>query len=290
MLPDAAKRVVEEVGSDTTSGAMPLAQRALNAYASLDGLREAEAAALQLHSLLRQAQPCMAAVTNVSLLGSQIVASGRWDDLGRLKQRLSRARQEVARQAATILRESKVLLTISHSSDVFEALKVRSEESGGLKVYACESRPLLEGVALARALRDVGIHAVVVADAAAPGLVPQCDGVLVGTDSLLRDGHLVNKIGTLPLALACKEFEVPFYPLLEVLKLELEGHEIGWEEETRDPGELNSEVEALNFYFERLPGGLARSLVTDAGIMDAETLIGRIKTIDDLMGIYLPTD
>ncbi len=114
-----------------------------------------------------------------------------------------------------------------------------------------------------------------------------CDAVVTGADSLLRDGHLVNKIGTLGLYLACQEFDVPSYTLMEVLKVELEGSEVAWQEESRDPGELSDEVEALNFYFEKVPGRLVRSVATDAGVMDTFGVTERFRTVGDLVRFYL---
>ncbi len=288
MLPDPVRRIVEEIGSDTRSGAMPLAQRALDAYSLLSELSGGQATAEELHRHLEHVQPWMAAVINASVMGGEIAASGRWEDLGRLRDRLATARQEVAHAAMKPLKGCRTLLTISYSTDVFEALRRLQRETPGLKVYVCESRPLREGVALAQSLGKVSVNAELVADAAGPSIVPRCDAVVTGADSLLRDGQLVNKIGTLGLGLACVEFGVPFYALMEVLKVELVDHQISWEEESRDPGELSTEVKALNFYFERVPVRLVHSLVTDAGVMDTSSIMNRFKRAEDLIDFYVP--
>ncbi len=125
------------------------------------------------------------------------------------------------------------------------------------------------------------------ADAAGPTLVGRADAVVCGADSLLRGGGLVNKIGTLSLALACREYHAPFLPLLEVLKLELKGQEIRWEEERRDPEELSTRVEALNFYFEEVVPTLLDTVVTDAGTERPVNLLERFRTPEDLARFYL---
>ncbi len=125
------------------------------------------------------------------------------------------------------------------------------------------------------------------ADAAGPGLVEQCDAVVTGADALLLEGGLVNKIGTLSLALACEASDVPFHPLLEALKVELRGEALLRPSEDRDPSELSPSVEAWNFYFETVPESLLGRLVTDAGVVGAGELRERFATPEHLLAFYL---
>ncbi len=286
MLPDPVRRKAEEIAGDRTLGAFPLALRVLEAYELLSEPLQKTETVEELHRTVTAAQPWMAAVRNASLLGRQLVVEGRSLRIEPLRKRLIRARQKVARGAVEALRGAKTVVTLSYSSDVFEAL-THPEASDGLRVYVCESRPLQEGIPMASDLRQAGVEAVLVADAAGPTLVGRADAVVCGADSLLRGGGLVNKIGTLSLALACREHHVPFLPLLEVLKLELEGQEIRWEEERRDPEELSTRVEALNFYFEEVAPSLLDTVVTDAGTERPVTLLERFRTPEDLARFYL---
>ena len=87
-------------------------------------------------------------------------------------------------------------------------------ERGRLEfVYADETRPLLQGARLtAYELAADGIpHAVQVDGAAAStilrGLV---DCALVGSDRVAANGDVANKVGTLGVALACREAGIPF--------------------------------------------------------------------------------
>ncbi len=286
MLPDPVKRRVEEIARDRTSGAFPLALRVLEAYQALDTPSLTLETADALHRMMARAQPWMVAVRNASLLGRKLLTEGRGPAIQRLGERLLTARTKVARRAAKAIRDARTVLTLSYSTDVFEALK-RHEASESLQVYVCESRPLREGVQLVEDLRKAGVAATLVADAAGPTLVSRADAVVTGADSLLRRGSLVNKIGTLSLALACREHGVPFLPLLEGLKVELEGEEMAWEEEKRNPAELSSRVEALNFYFEEVSPGLLDVLITDAGSRSSEELIQRFRTLEDLATFYV---
>lgn len=229
----------------------------------------------------------MAAVVNASTMGRDLALSAEWDALVALGERLRRARRDVAAASRDILQDVRAVLTLSYSSDVLEALTTHRGGAHSIRTFVCESRPLNEGVTLARELRKSGVEAVVIADAAGPSIVSRCDAVITGADTLLRDGQLVNKIGTLGIALASEEYHVPYYPLMEVFKVELEGQEIPWQEESRDPEEICDQVEALNFYFERIPSGLLRSAVTDAGVLEVSEVLRQFKREEDLKEFYL---
>ncbi|MDX1534904.1 MAG: hypothetical protein R3291_04725, partial [Thermoplasmata archaeon] len=205
--------------------------------------------------------------------------------MNRLRTRLLASRRRVADRAAEVLKDARTIVTLSYSSDVLQALT--HPRAPKARVYVAESRPLREGVQLAADLRQAGVEAILVADAAAAGLVPRSDAVLTGADAILRRGGLVNKVGTLPLALACRKYGVPFLPLLEAFKVELEGQEMSRETERRDPHELSTEVEALNIYFEEVDRGLLEVLVTDIATASVEEILNRVRTAEDLESLYL---
>jgi translation initiation factor eIF-2B subunit delta len=287
MLPRPARSLVEEIASDTRSGALPLSLKALDAYAMLSDVSDAAKTSDELHRQLVKAQPWMASVVNASCLGREMARSSRWEDFSRLKEGLKAARERVATEAAGMLRGCRTVVTVSYSSDVLAALEVARKDASGLRVYACESRPLAEGVDLTRALRRAGIDATVVVDAAGPAMVREADAVIIGADALLRDGHVVNKVGSLSLALAAENYGVPLFCLMEAIKVELEDHRLQLEPESRDPKEVCSDVDALNFYFEKVPAGFTTYLTTDAGVRRWPALLETFRRVDDLMRHYL---
>jgi len=82
------------------------------------------------------------------------------------------------------------------------------------RVYADETRPVLQGARLtAWELDRVGIDVTVVCDGMAAHLMAEgaVDLVIVGTDRVAANGDVVNKIGTLGLAVAARHFGIPFY-------------------------------------------------------------------------------
>ncbi|ULG71803.1 S-methyl-5-thioribose-1-phosphate isomerase [Macrococcus brunensis] len=81
------------------------------------------------------------------------------------------------------------------------------------KVYSDETRPRLQGALTAYELSEAGIDVTVITDSTAATLMQQgkITAVFVGCDRVAANGDVVNKIGTLPLAIAAHYFKVPFY-------------------------------------------------------------------------------
>jgi methylthioribose-1-phosphate isomerase len=105
------------------------------------------------------------------------------------------------------------------------------------------------------------------------------DRVFVGADRVAANGDVANKIGTYMLALAAKDTDVPFYPVVPTSTVDLElahGDQIPIEE--RDPSEvLGLEVggervtpegaNARNPAFDVTPNRLITGIVTENGIV-----------------------
>ena len=83
-----------------------------------------------------------------------------------------------------------------------------------IKVYAGETRPLLQGSRLtAWELMQEGIDVTLICDSTAAVLMAQgkINHVIVGADRIAKNGDLANKIGTYGLAVLAKAHRVPFY-------------------------------------------------------------------------------
>lgn len=91
---------------------------------------------------------------------------------------------------------------------------IGKEKGYSFKVYADETRPLLQGARLtAYELCENEIDTTLICDNMAASLMQKgrIDAVLVGCDRVAANGDTANKIGTLGVALSAKTFSVPFY-------------------------------------------------------------------------------
>lgn len=125
----------------------------------------------------------------------------------------------LGRNAATLLADGARVLTHCWA-DAYLIATVRAAEDAGKRLsFVCtETRPYLQGARLtAAALVEMGYRPTMITDgmvaaALADGLA---DVALVAADRVTMDGHVVNKVGTLGVALAAREFGVPFHALVQ---------------------------------------------------------------------------
>lgn len=143
-------------------------------------------------------------------------------------------------------------------------------------VYACEARPLLQGLRLTSfELEKYKIPYKVITDSTAAFLMQKklVDLVIVGADRIASNGDTANKIGTYSLAVNANFHSIPFYvaaPSTTIDKEILSGKEIVIEE--RNPDELlnfgtkrviTKRVEALNYAFDITPNELISAIITE---------------------------
>lgn len=83
-----------------------------------------------------------------------------------------------------------------------------------LKVYADETRPLLQGARLTMwELLQRGVDATLICDSMAAWVMKErrVQAVIVGADRIAANGDAANKIGTYGLSVLCKAHDIPFY-------------------------------------------------------------------------------
>jgi methylthioribose-1-phosphate isomerase len=153
------------------------------------------------------------------------------------------------------------------------------EQGKRVSVIATETRPLLQGSRLtAFELSQEKIPVKIICDSAAAQVMARgiVDKVVVGADRILRTGHVTNKIGTLPIALAAKFYGLPFYVAAPISTIDLETDHSQVVIEERDPGEVlyigrrrlaPRNVGALNPAFDITPPDLVTGIITDRGVV-----------------------
>lgn len=141
-------------------------------------------------------------------------------------------------------------------------------------VYVMETRPRAQGARLTTwELRRLGIPHRLIADSAV-GLLLQrrlVQAAISGADRVCANGDVVNKVGTYPLALLCREHGVPFYVAAPSSTLDPgtpDGASVVIEERAADevttfapPG-----TQAWNPAFDVTPARLVTALITERGV------------------------
>ncbi|MDR1668715.1 MAG: S-methyl-5-thioribose-1-phosphate isomerase [Oscillospiraceae bacterium] len=160
---------------------------------------------------------------------------------------------------------------------------VGAERGARFKVYATETRPLMQGARLtAYELSAAGIDVTLICDNMASRVMRNgwVRAVITGCDRVAANGDVCNKIGTSALAVLAAHYSIPFYvcaPLSTVDLRTASGDEIPIEE--RDGGEVSemwfqkpsapAGVKIYNPSFDVTPHSLVSAIVTERGVLRA---------------------
>ena len=148
------------------------------------------------------------------------------------------------------------------------------------KVYADETRPLLQGARLTSwELLKQGIDVMLITDSTAGFLMQQrkVDVVIVGADRIAANGDVANKIGTYSLAVLAGKHGIPFYVAAPTSTIDLQtasGSSIKVEERAADEVThvhgVRMAAEGVQVYapaFDITPNELVRAIVTEQGVL-----------------------
>jgi methylthioribose-1-phosphate isomerase len=175
------------------------------------------------------------------------------------------------------------LATVAYGT-ALSLMYVAHEQGRQFKVFADETRPLLQGARLtAFELAASGIDVTVLCDSVAPSLMRagEVDLVVVGADRIAANGDTANKIGTYSLAVAAKHHKIPFYVAAPSSTFDLllpNGRQIpieerGAEEVRSGLGRSTVPVSAACFNpaFDVTPAELVTAIVTEKGVLEPVT-------------------
>ncbi len=277
---------IQAIAADNRTGASTLCLQAAEALigfaesADDDGFApETQRAAVAL----AQAQPAMAPLfrlANDVLLAApdrrRVIEACR-----EFVARINGSDAIIARTAQPVVPESGVILTHSFSRTVLTTLFAAHRNGKHPRVVATESRPVGEGLALARTLADAGFETVLIVDAAAGRWMAETDVILVGADAVAGDG-VVNKIGTSLIARAAMADGRPVYSLCSTEKLAPAGfrHRDAARPAQEVERDIPANVTVWNYYFDSTPLDLFTGIITEDGILNPDEIRRRMAAIE----------
>jgi translation initiation factor 2B subunit (eIF-2B alpha/beta/delta family) len=284
---------IRKIEFDRSSGASQIARNALGVLRFFVETSKNETcssfieAFRELGERLFEARPNMAPVQNlVAQTVYEVNASEESDLVSVRKFALSRidslckqseaAVKKSAEWAATIISDSDCLATCSHSSTVCEAFKVAKQQGKSFKVFVAESKSddgkFRYGQTLAKFLKSIDVHAEVFPDNEVYRYVPKTDCVLVGADSVLFDGSVINGSPTYGVAVEAEDCGVPFYSVCETTKVNTLSY-------------LGKNVEVKKG-FDLIPSNLITGIVTEKGILDVKEIVEVMREKSKFFGVF----
>jgi translation initiation factor 2B subunit (eIF-2B alpha/beta/delta family) len=232
---------------------------------------------------IAQCRPAMAALA--SAVSRVVCAQGGPEAIVQEAQKLlaeyETAVEQIVLHAQPLLQGN--VMTCSISGTVLEVLVANRQQIE--RVIVLEGRPRYEGREMARALSQRGLAVTLITDAQANIFLPECQSVVVGADSVLINGDVLNKAGTALLAWAARGYGLPFYVLCETLKISPRrwvdhnaahlAENLAMLEEKEAEEVLEQPISGVivhNFYFDRTPYRLVSGIVTEQGVLDRRAI------------------
>jgi translation initiation factor 2B subunit (eIF-2B alpha/beta/delta family) len=186
-----------------------------------------------------------------------------------------------AKRASELVKDGGCVFTHSYSQTVLNAIVDAHKAGRRFRVISTESRPMREGVSLARAVGEAGIEVSVIVDAAIGRHISEANLAFVGADMISAQG-LVNKIGTRLIALAAAAEKVPCYSVCSSLKL----LGAGWrppDEEGKPAHEITGDIPngtALNYYYDVTPLDRLAGVITEQGTFTPGELVRTLAAFE----------
>lgn len=196
----------------------------------------------------------------------------------------------IGKNGADLIKEGSGVLThcnagalaVSELGTALAPIYVAQGKGVDFRVYADETRPLLQGARLTSwELQQSGVNVTLICDNMAAHLMSKglINMVIVGTDRVAANGDVANKIGTMGVAILANYFKIPFYVACPYSTIDMNtptGDDIIIEERGEDEvthfGTCRTAPEGIqvrNPAFDVTPNALVTGLITEKGIFTA---------------------
>ncbi len=231
---------------------------------------------------------------NVSQIKAALIAEAK-----RIEAENDEANRRLSELGAELIRDGFTILTHCNAGSLATAaygtalgvIKMAKEQGKKVKVYATETRPLLQGARLTTwELLKENIPVTLITDSMAGYFMSQgaINCAIVGADRIAANGDVANKIGTYTLAVLATENGIPFYVAAPVSTIDFSlssGADIPIEE--RNPDEVThiqgiriapEGVKAANPAFDVTPHCYISAIVTEKGVI-REPYVEKLKKL-----------
>jgi translation initiation factor eIF-2B subunit delta len=283
------ERGIEEIRADRLQGASQLSRKALEVLKPLieerSGRKENFLEGLKnVGDRLIRVRPGMAPIANlVAQLVYEIFQFSKHEELDSLRdfayskiEELEKSSKIALKKAATrgaeIIGDNDRIVTCSYSSTIKEVFRIAHRGKKNIRVWVLESRykDKSYGKIMVDELCQQRIFARLIPDIAIKDCITEIRKVLVGADSVLRDGSLINGLPTHELALAANH-KLPFYVVCETLKF--------------NP-RVSSKHVKLEGGFDLIPPELITGIITEARTFKPEDVAPHMRELRRYFDVF----
>jgi len=169
-----------------------------------------------------------------------------------------------------MIKDSKNIITCSYSSTISKIL-IKSKQNGiDFVIMIAESKSIDSSISygkqMVQELKPFEIALEIFPDNAIRDYIKRTNCAIVGADSILADGSVINGTPTFKVALASKENDIPFYTVCDSTKFNISS--------------LKGQKIKLEDGFDLVPSNHITGIITEKGIFKPDEIIEQFKDIE----------
>lgn len=199
---------------------------------------------------------------------------------------ISESKKSIVDKSKNYLKNYDKIFTHCHSSTAEILIKQLSQGDKDFEVVCTETRPLFQGRITAKNLVNAGVRTTMITDSAAEsfiinrGNVP-IDAIFIGCDQIMKNGYVINKIGSWGIAMSAHYSDKPIYVVTPLLKIDEGAFSRNVEIEVREDTEIWPDapkgLEVYNPAFEIVDNVLITGFVCEFGIVKPNEVDNLVK-------------
>jgi len=255
-------RIARDIKSVKIQGARSIAKAALEAYGLFPDRKHRD-----VLISLRPTEP---------MLGN-VLAMAEKKPMSEIMGHFNEAQEKINLNVLRKIKNDERILTHCHSTNVVNSLIYAKNHGRRFEVFNTETRPLYQGRKTARELSKAGIKVTLITDLEIRGFLEKSDAVFLGADALLKNGDIINKIGSAMMAELAFDHEIPLYVIADSWKFS--SRDVRMEERHYREVWKNAPkgIRIKNLAFERVPSRYIRAIISELGTLKPKEFARKVS-------------
>jgi ribose 1,5-bisphosphate isomerase len=266
------RKIYKDIKSIKIQGATNIAKAAVTAYS----LSPKKSTIRKLHSL-RPTEP---------LLQNVLKKLEKGEDKNKILNHFSQAQEKINFQVLKILKNNEIIFTHCHSTNVVKSLINAKKQGKKFEVYNTETRPIFQGRKTTKELFKAGIKVTMFIDSALGIALTKNQGtkkttkVFLGADAILKNGDVVNKVGSGVISEIAKKNNIPVYIIADSwkfskknLELEQRSYKEIWD------NNVPKKIKIMNPAFEKVPSKNIKAIISELGILTPKEFVKKTSKL-----------
>lgn len=189
------------------------------------------------------------------------------------------AQDKINKFALKIIKNNSKILTHCHSTNAVNALIYAKKKGKKFEIFNTETRPLFQGHKTAKELSRAKIKVTMIADNAVGSIIDneKISALIMGADALLKNGDVINKIGSNMFAEIAHDNKVPVYVIADSWKFSKRGVKIEERAHKEIWKNAPKKIKIENPAFETVKAKYITAIISELGILKPKAFVRKAK-------------